>query len=66
MTIAELLQYANLLLLPAMGYIIKLESRIGRLEVLLSTLSDSLAGHMSREEIMIDRLTDRRQAERGT
>lgn len=53
MTLAELLQYSNLLLFPAVAYIVRLEGRIGRLEILLETMAKGLDGHMKREEIMI-------------
>lgn len=42
MSASELLQYTNILLVPAMIYIVKLESRLSVLETRLETLLDRL------------------------
>lgn len=42
MSAAELLQYTNLLFVPALIYIVKLESRLAVLETRLETLLDHL------------------------
>ncbi|MEH6434249.1 hypothetical protein [Massilia sp. DD77] len=41
---AELLQYANVLVFPAFGYIIVLERRITKLQVQIEFLVDQLKG----------------------
>lgn len=42
MSAAELLQYTNLLFVPALIYIVKLESRLAVLETRIETLLDVL------------------------
>ncbi len=42
MTFPELLQFSNVLLIPAVIYIVKLESRLAKLEGRLETLLDQL------------------------
>ena len=42
MTLAEILQFTNILLLPAVFYIVKLESRLVRLETRLEDLLTKL------------------------
>ena len=56
MSWAELLQYTNLLLIPAVVYIVKLESRIGRLEVMLEMITKDLRRHEANEERAFDKL----------
>lgn len=65
MNMPEFLQYANLLMFPAVAFIIKLNARIITLEVTLKLLVDSLNAHMEREEKLLDKITERRAAERG-
>ncbi len=52
----ELLQLLNLLIVPGAWYIVKLEGKITRLEVMIESLSKGLEGHMTREEKMFDRV----------
>lgn len=42
MSISELLQYTNVLLIPAVIYIVKLETRLAVLEARLAALLDKL------------------------
>lgn len=42
MSIPDLLQFANVLIVPAFGYIIVLERRLMKLETMLSVKLDSL------------------------
>jgi hypothetical protein len=42
MTMAELLQWTNVLVLPAFGYIVVLERRITRMQTQLEGLIDNL------------------------
>ncbi len=42
MTLAEILQYGNLLLAPAVVYIVKLEARLARLETHIEALLKSI------------------------
>lgn len=44
MTLPEILQFSNVLLLPAVIYIIKLEVRLARLETRLEYLLKQLSG----------------------
>lgn len=42
MSVAEILQFTNLLIVPALGYVIALERRIMRLETMLAVKLDAL------------------------
>lgn len=42
LTLADLLQFSNVLLIPAVIYIVKLEARLAKLEVRLDHLLTSL------------------------
>jgi len=57
----ELLQYTNLLLIPAVAYIVKLEGRIGRLEMMLEIITKDLQKHEACEERVFTELLHERE-----
>ncbi len=60
MNLLELAQYANLLLVPAVVYIIGLEKRLIRLEVALQELISSLSKHVDREERLMCQILEKK------
>ena len=60
MNVAELLQFTNLLLIPAVVYIVRLERRIGRLELMLEIITKDLQKHEACEERVFTELLHER------
>lgn len=53
MTFADLLQLSNVLIIPALGYIIMLERRLMRLEVRLEVLLSQLSNGGNHEKAQV-------------
>lgn len=53
MNLEQIAQIAQLTIFPALAYIIAMERRLVRLEVLLQTFCEDLKSHINREESML-------------
>lgn len=60
MTLAELANYANLLLVPALAYIISQDRKTVRLETKVDGLAELIRQHVAREERLLNLIATKR------
>lgn len=59
MNFPELLPYLNILLIPAVGYIMSQDRKAVRLETKMDALTEALRAHTEREERLLELLAKR-------